>query len=704
VAFSSHLVVTTYPMPIAVGYQRFCRQADAVSRLRELYGMIEIILRYLVTLGISDLFHCQSNLLAERPPDGAIAMPSRRPRLPDDLDELRHPHAEDRDQPRARPLDFLRRPEKMVLGKWLSALRTIAKALADERQRFVRELPAVCDPKGKLLKEILTVLVEERNENWAHRHGGVPIPTQKCPAEVERLRPFLEAALQAIEFVRHYPLGFAEEGLEERDLEHEGKSYRPYRFYSCMGTQIANTGEAFVTRTDPLKLNEHLPFIIDEDSTRLLYLWPVLRERALETGRHMLYTFEMIPDPPRWGCLTFVKYFDVESGEVPWDDELNPAGTADNHHWLFEKLRELPPVQIWPQHLPKIAAKLQNSRNDQLEKQFLGRFRLDTRWAEGGFGTIYRATDPDGKIVAVKVIRSADAPRLYARFKQESEKLKAAEHPNIIKCIDSDTTTIDSRQYPWYAMDFADGGDLIDRLEERKRQTPSDRLPWHDTRLRRQIVEDFQVIAGAVAHLHDLGIVHRDIKPGNVLIMDHQLRLSDFGLVKVMKPTRSEQSHAPRTSGGGRIGTVGYMAPEQEKGLGVDVGPPSDVYSLGILLFEMALGELPSTNTTVPEGSTIRRFLTSRQSEPAELDLTGAEVGKRPSKGPPPGLAGDEQSEALIKFIQRSTDVRPEKRFADARRMLEEFLALVVVQESLEQSVDDCSSAPQEPQESSAGE
>jgi eukaryotic-like serine/threonine-protein kinase len=167
-----------------------------------------------------------------------------------------------------------------------------------------------------------------------------------------------------------------------------------------------------------------------------------------------------------------------------------------------------------------------------------------------------------------------------------------------------------------------------------------------DPAWRREILHDFLSLAAAAAYLHSLDIVHRDIKPGNVLIMeDGELRLSDFGLVKSLMPGPNDAAR-PQTSTGAVLGTRRYMAPEQEHV--EEVGKPSDVDSLGILLADLALGRWPEPDTHLTEGSSIRRCpLLARLPDP------------------------------LRSLISRCTDVDTRKRPANAQAVHDEFTRLV---------------------------
>jgi hypothetical protein len=603
-------VVTRYPAPVALAYRRFCRQREPAARLRALFAALEATLRYLVTLGVCDLLR---RLAGPGEPAG---------RLPD------HP-----------AFDFLRRPRPMTLGAWLEALRETARALAAGPPGFLPELAAVCAPDGRLVSQDVARLVELRNAH-AHEGGGLVATPEECQETLREARPLMEEVLQQVWFVCDYPLGFVQ---PSRGAGAPGR--HRYYLHACMGARVANTVEASAVES-PVPLHPGLPFVAARDGSRLLYLWPLLLERVAEhTERHTLYVFEDIPD--RHGAfLTRVRLaaIDVRDG---WTEALREQPAAD-HGWLLERLRELPAAVDVPPGL-RLAERLAPLSGGKLVGRTLGPNRLLAVVAVGGFSTVYAAEDAAaGRRVAVKVLESPEAQRHLARFRQEFERLRAAAaHPHIIRCFDWGEPIIGDREYPWFSMEFAAGGDLAGRIEERRGDHP-DVAPWSEPGLRAEVVREFRAVAAAVAHLHALGIVHRDVKPGNVLIMeDGELRLSDFGLVKDLGP-RDEFALAqtlvvaPRTSTGAVLGTRHYMAPEQERG--EEVEAPADVYALGVLLAELATGRRPVPNTQVRTGSTL--------------------AGNGTVRALPEGLRD---------LILRCTDARPRRRPANARAVLDEF-------------------------------
>jgi serine/threonine protein kinase len=205
--------------------------------------------------------------------------------------------------------------------------------------------------------------------------------------------------------------------------------------------------------------------------------------------------------------------------------------------------------------------------------QTFGRYELLGEVARGGMGIVYRARDSKGgKVLALKVMIEADDDEVrLARFEREADLAAALDHPNIVKIHDAGRV----EGIPYFTMDLVNGDSLDDLLEGQGVQ--------RDLALR-AIAE----VARALDHAHDRGIVHRDMKPGNILIErgTHTARITDFGLARDLhRGTRLTQV-------GQAVGTPYYMAPEQVRGER-DVDGRCDVYALGVILYEVLTGDIP---------------------------------------------------------------------------------------------------------------
>jgi hypothetical protein len=602
IAFSSETVVVHYPAPIALAYRRFCREGEPRARLERLFFAAEAAARYLVTLGVCDLLH----------------------RLAGGGDDLALPaHS---------AFDFLRRPRPMTLGLWAEALRETARALTNYPDRAVAELPDVCAPGGEL-DATLGRLVQLRNAP-VHAEGSLPFTPDECSQAIHEARPLLDELLGQARLVLDYPLGFLTRGV--RVDRGRGNSYY---LHSCMGAAVQRTAEAYHIQTDAV-LREATPFVVTARGTRLLYLWPLLGQRVSAVHeRHTLYVFEDLPDRS-WPFLSAVRAAAIDVRDE-WRQKLHTQPAA-GHGWLRGRLREWQEASRLPEGLD-VGRRLTPWRGGALTGLSLDGNRLRAPVGRGGFGTVYAATAPGGEAVAVKVLEAAAiSGRLVHRFRREFQRLRdLAPHPGVIRCHAEGVLLLDGHVYPWYSMEFALGGDLNGRLEERRGRVG--RPPWDDLDLRSQIAGEFRQVVAAVAHLHDRHLVHRDLKPSNVLVMaDGTLRLSDFGLAKNLEPSEHSLGSGPPTSAGAVMGTRHYMAPEQEKGQ--PVAETADVYALGILLAELTAGDRPHTNTGVSSGSTLQ--------------------GWRRLNGLP---------EPLRRFLLRLTAVVPEQRPANARAVGEEF-------------------------------
>jgi tetratricopeptide (TPR) repeat protein len=212
----------------------------------------------------------------------------------------------------------------------------------------------------------------------------------------------------------------------------------------------------------------------------------------------------------------------------------------------------------------------------------IDRYKLLQLIGEGGFGAVYMAEqkEPVRRKVALKVIKlGMDSKEVIARFEAERQALALMDHPNIAKVFDAGTTETGR---PYFVMELVKGvpiGEFCD-----KNQLPA-----------RERLEIFTAVCQAVQHAHQKGIIHRDIKPSNVLVTLHDGRpvpkVIDFGVAKALNQELTEKTLF--TAFGHMVGTPQYMSPEQAEMSGLDVDTRSDLYSLGVLLYELLTGTTP---------------------------------------------------------------------------------------------------------------
>jgi len=211
----------------------------------------------------------------------------------------------------------------------------------------------------------------------------------------------------------------------------------------------------------------------------------------------------------------------------------------------------------------------------------IGPYRIVRVLGQGGMGVVYEAwqTEPVRRRVALKLIRG-DLPTVdvIRRFEAERQALAVMEHPNIAKVLDAGST---SAGQPYFVMEYVDGLPITE-YADRHRLTTEDRL-----RL-------FITVCEAIQHAHQKGVIHRDLKPSNILVVDDSggsPRVIDFGVAKAMGVKLTDRTLA--TEYGALVGTPAYMSPEQAEGTGLDVDTRSDIYALGVVLYELLVGRLP---------------------------------------------------------------------------------------------------------------
>ena len=219
---------------------------------------------------------------------------------------------------------------------------------------------------------------------------------------------------------------------------------------------------------------------------------------------------------------------------------------------------------------------------DEVIGQKIGRYKLLERIGEGGCGVVYVAeqTEPVRRRVALKVIKlGMDTKQVIARFEAERQALAMMDHPNIAKVLDAGTTELGR---PYFVMELVRGIRITDYCDQANLTT-------------KERLDLFIKVCQAIQHAHQKGIIHRDIKPSNILVTLHDgvpvPKVIDFGIAKATEGRLTDKTVYTQLHQ--FIGTPAYMSPEQAEMSGLDIDTRSDIYSLGVLLYELLTGSTP---------------------------------------------------------------------------------------------------------------
>jgi len=258
----------------------------------------------------------------------------------------------------------------------------------------------------------------------------------------------------------------------------------------------------------------------------------------------------------------------------------------------------------------------ESTEPDRLSEQHpkhIGAYRILDVLGEGGMAVVYLAeqSEPVKRRVALKIVKlGMDSKQVVARFESERQALAVLDHPNIAKIFDGGIT--DSGR-PYFVMEQVQGIPITDYCDNYRLSTT-------------ERVELFATVCSAVQHAHHKGLIHRDLKPSNLLVGvvggNPQVKIIDFGIAKATGTSFNEQTLVTKI--GQIIGTPQYMSPEQADITGLDVDTRTDIYSLGVVLYELLVGVVPLDLTAIGERA-IRHAL--REKDPPKPSTGIADLG-----------------------------------------------------------------------------
>jgi tetratricopeptide (TPR) repeat protein len=272
----------------------------------------------------------------------------------------------------------------------------------------------------------------------------------------------------------------------------------------------------------------------------------------------------------------------------------------------------------------------------------IGPYKLLEQIGEGGMGTVWMAeqTEPIQRRVAIKVVKEGmDSREVLARFEAERQALALMDHPNIAKVLDAGQT-LSGR--PYFVMELVKGKPITKYCDEKCLAV-------------RERLELFGDVCRAVQHAHQKGIIHRDIKPSNVLVAPYDskpvVKVIDFGVAKATGQQLTDKTLF--TGFGALVGTPEYMSPEQAEVNNQDIDTRSDIYSLGVLLYELLTGSTPLTRKRIKDSALLEVLRVIREEEPSRPSTRLSEM-----KDTLPSISAQRQTEPakLTKLVRGELD------------------------------------------------